>query len=93
MPLTINGQTYYRTAEVFRRLGVSRNTLYRWLQKDTLSSSEHRDSRGWRLFTQDDIDRLENTINRITKIERQLPKITNQAPKQAHDNICLFRHD
>ncbi len=70
MPVTINGQTYYRTAEVYRMIGISRNTLYRWLQKDIVGEAEHRDSRGWRLFTQDEIDTLESAINRITKIER-----------------------
>ena len=70
MPVTINDQTYYRTAEVYRMLGVSRNTLYRWLRKDIVGEAEHRDSRGWRLFTQDEIDTLERAINRITKIER-----------------------
>jgi len=70
MPVTINGQTYYRTAEVYRMIGISRNTLYCWLQKDIVGEAEHRDSRGWRLFTQDEIDTLERAINRITKIER-----------------------
>ena len=74
MPVTINGQTYYRTAEVYRMIGISRNTLYRWLQKDILGSTERRDSRGWRLFTQDEIDTLSRAINHITKIERPRSK-------------------
>ena len=70
MPVTIEGQTYYRTAEVYGMLGVSRNTLYRWLHKGILGSTERRDSRGWRLFTQDEIDTLSRAINHITEIER-----------------------
>jgi excisionase family DNA binding protein len=70
MPVTINGQTYYRTAEVFRRLGISRNTLYRWLHKDVLRGMENRDSRGWRLFTREDINELNTAINCITRIRR-----------------------
>jgi predicted site-specific integrase-resolvase len=70
MPVIINGQTYYRTAEVFRRLGISRNTLYRWLQKNVLSGMENRDSRGWRLFTQPEIDKLNTAINCVTRIKR-----------------------
>jgi predicted site-specific integrase-resolvase len=46
MPVNINGHTYYRTAEAFRMLGISRNTLYRWLRKDILRGIEQRDSRG-----------------------------------------------
>ena len=68
MPVVINGQTYYRTAEVFRVIGVSRNTLYRWLQKGILVGVERRDSRGWRLFTREEIDRLNKTINYITGV-------------------------
>jgi hypothetical protein len=71
MPVTIDGQTYYRTAEVFRIIGVSRNTLYRWLRKDTIAGVEHRDSRGWRLFTRDEIDELDTAINRVTSIDRR----------------------
>ena len=68
MPAVIDGRVYYRTAEAFRVIGVSRNTLYRWLQKGVLSGSEHRDSRGWRLFTQEEIDRLNRTINSVTVV-------------------------
>ena len=72
MPVIIDGQTYYRTAEVFRMIGISRNTLYRWLQKGILPGVERRDSRGWRLFTQDEIDKLNTDINRITSIDRKI---------------------
>jgi predicted site-specific integrase-resolvase len=69
MPVKINGQTYYRTAEVYRMLGVTRNTLYRWLRKESIGEVKHRDSRGWRLFTQDELDKLNRSINRVVKIE------------------------
>ncbi len=68
MPIVIDGHTYYRTAEAFRVIGISRNTLYRWLQKGVLTTTERRDSRGWRLFTQEEIDRLNRTINSITSL-------------------------
>lgn len=71
MPVIIEGRTYYRTAEVFRIIGVSRNTLYRWLKKEVLDGVERRDSRGWRLFTQTDIDQLNAAINCVTRIERK----------------------
>ena len=71
MSLVINGQTYYRTAEAFRMIGVSRNTLYRWLQKGILNGVEHRDSRGWRLFTQEEIEELRDVIYSITNVDRR----------------------
>jgi predicted site-specific integrase-resolvase len=83
MSVIINGQTYYRTAEVFRRLGISRNTLYRWLRKDAIRGIEHRDSRGWRLFTKDNIDELNNAINYVTRIKRKVPREIDYARKSA----------
>jgi excisionase family DNA binding protein len=68
MTVTIDGQTYYRTAEVYRVLGITRNTLYRWLQKKHIGDAGHRDSRGWRLFAQDELDRLNRSINRVVKV-------------------------
>ncbi len=68
MPVIIDGCTYYRTAETFRSIGISRNTLYRWLQKGILTGVERRDSRGWRLFTQEEIERLDKSINSIRGI-------------------------
>ena len=72
MPVTINDQTYYRTREVYGMLGVSRNTLYRWLHKGILGETELRDSRGWRLFTRDEINKLSTAINRVIKVDRYM---------------------
>ena len=66
MPVTMNGQTYYRTAEVYRMIGISRNTLYRWLQHGVVNECERRDWRGWRLFTQDEVDTLKTETERVT---------------------------
>jgi predicted site-specific integrase-resolvase len=68
MPVVIDGSTYYRTAETFRVIGVSRNTLYRWLQKGVLTGLERRDSRGWRLFTREEIEKLDKAIHAITGV-------------------------
>ena len=65
MPVVVNGQTYYRTAEVCRIVGISRNTLFRWLKQGVLEKSERRDRRGWRLFTQNQIDKLKGEVGRI----------------------------
>jgi predicted site-specific integrase-resolvase len=74
VPVVIRGQTYYRTAEVYRMLGVCRTTLYRWLQKGVFGETEHRDARGWRLFTQDEIDMAMEKANYISRIDRLLIK-------------------
>ena len=70
MTVEIDGQLYYRTAEVYRMIGISKNTLYRWLQKGILGETERRDIRGWRLFTLDEIDKIKKSVYRVTEIER-----------------------
>ena len=65
MPIEVDGQTYYRTAEVQRIVGISRNTLFRWLQNGVLGDYERRDRRGWRLFTESEIELLKAAANRI----------------------------
>ena len=65
MPITLNNQTFYRTAEVCRIAGIGRTTLFRWLKEGVVNETEHRDRRGWRLFTEDEVDRLKAEVNRI----------------------------
>jgi predicted site-specific integrase-resolvase len=67
MTVTVDGRTYYRTAEVCRIVGISRATLFRWLKEGTFREAENRDRRGWRLFTEGEIDRLKAEANRINK--------------------------
>jgi len=57
MPTRINGQNYYRTVEVCQEIGISRATLYRWLKTGILVKS-YKDRRGWRLFTEDDLNKF-----------------------------------
>ena len=65
MSVIIRGQTYYRTAEVCAIVNVSRSTLLRWLGNGTLKDASHRDRRGWRLFTEADIKRIEAEANKV----------------------------
>ncbi len=67
MPVTVNGQIYYRTAEVYRTVGISRTTFFRWLKEGILSEAGQRDRRGWRLFTEDELNRFKAEANQIVK--------------------------
>jgi len=67
MSLTINGTTYYRTAEVCRMVGISRTTLFRWLKDGLLREAQYRDRRGWRLFTKEEIGRLNEEVNEVNR--------------------------
>ena len=64
MPVRINGETYYRTAETCKFAEISRATLLRWLGTGLLTQVR-RDRRGWRLFTGDDIATLKAEAVRI----------------------------
>ena len=58
MTATNRNRLYYRTTEACRIAGISRSTLLRWFRSGTLKDVTHRDRRGWRLFTQADIERI-----------------------------------
>ena len=70
MTITIDGQNYYRTTEVCKAAGISRATFHRWLQDGILEDIELRDRKGWRLFTNEDINKI---ISEAAKVSRQQP--------------------
>ncbi|HXZ30504.1 MAG TPA: MerR family transcriptional regulator [Dehalococcoidia bacterium] len=86
MPIVINGQKYYRTTEVCRLVGISRNTLFRWLKDGNVMEVEHRDCRGWRIFTQAQIDAMKKRTGQVTTFyisERQNKPIRLEPIKKA----------
>ena len=64
MPTEINGQHFYYTSEVCQRVGISRPTLFRWLRRGILEKS-YKDRRGWRIFTEDDLSKIQAEARRI----------------------------
>ena len=71
MPVVINNQTYHRTAEVCRIVGISRNTLFRWLREGVFSDVEYRDWRGWRLFTAAQLETVRTKTNHVIATNRR----------------------
>ena len=67
MPLNLNGKIYYRTAEACNIAGMSKNTFLRWVKEGTFPDVQCRDRRGWRLFTEDDLNRLKTEVHKINK--------------------------
>jgi DNA-binding transcriptional MerR regulator len=70
MPVVINDETYYRTGEVCQMIGISKNTLFRWLKEGISSDVEYRDWRGWRLFTAAQLETIRMKTNRVVTINR-----------------------
>jgi len=67
MPVKINGQAYYRTAEVCLMVGIGKSTLFRWIKEGIMEDAERRDRRGWRLFTEDEVNRVKTEVNGIRR--------------------------
>jgi len=67
MPVTISEQTYYRTAEVCLMVGIGKSTLFRWIKEGIMADAERRDRRGWRLFTEDEVNRVKTEVNGIRR--------------------------
>lgn len=65
MPVIIKGETYYRTSEACRVVGIGRSTLLRWLRAGILDDVSRRDRREWRPFTGADIKRAEEEAHKV----------------------------
>jgi predicted site-specific integrase-resolvase len=65
MPVVINDQTYYRAADVCRMVGISRNTLFRWLKEGVVSDVEYRNSRDWSLFIRPQAQAIRTKTNHV----------------------------
>ena len=58
MSVLINGREFYRTKEACEKAGISRATLFKWVSENIIEDVKHRDRKGWRLFTEEDIERI-----------------------------------
>jgi excisionase family DNA binding protein len=84
MPQTKNGITYYQTNEACKLAGISRATFFRWLKEGTIEDVKFKDRRGWRLFTDEDIENLKKEANKVISVEtdnRQLKLKFREARK------------
>jgi excisionase family DNA binding protein len=65
MPIRIDGQVYYRTAEVCQTVGIGKSTLFRWIRQNIIRDAQYRDRKGWRLFTENELLHLKGETNKI----------------------------
>jgi predicted site-specific integrase-resolvase len=61
----INGKNYYRTNEACVKAGITKNTYLRWVDQGIFIDVSYRDRRGWRLFTEEDLERLKAEVNKV----------------------------
>jgi DNA-binding transcriptional MerR regulator len=69
VPESVGGITYYRSAETAEMVGVSKQTIYRYLAE---IGDVTRDENGDRIFTDSDIERLKN--HKKLKVSRRLKR-------------------
>lgn len=67
MAVEINGQIYYRTAEVCQIVGIGKSTLFRWIRQNIVEEAEYRDRKGWRLFSEDELRSITAETGRIQR--------------------------
>ena len=67
MPMEIDGQTFYKSAEACQIAGISKSTLHRWIREGVVSEVKHKDRNGWRLFNHQEIEGIKAEATRIYK--------------------------
>jgi predicted site-specific integrase-resolvase len=71
MPVEIQGKRFYRTNEALKIIGISKATWFRWLKEKKVEDVAHKDIRGWRLFTEEEVERIRKYANTINILPRQ----------------------
>ena len=67
MPMIIRGKSYYLLSEASQLSGVSKRTVYRWMHQGIISGRQLRNRNGWRLFTIEDIAKIQSEAERVRK--------------------------
>ena len=67
MPININGKQFHRTAEACQFAGISKNTYLRWVREGVIPDVPHRDRRGWRIFSDHDLQNLKAEADKTTQ--------------------------
>ena len=71
MPVIIKGKKYYQTSEALNKAGISRATWYRWRAADLVKDTSQKDRRGWRLFTEQEVEKLREFAQQIKTVPVQ----------------------
>ena len=64
MSTMLKGQLFYKTSEAAEMAGISRSTLLRWISDGVVGDASRRDRRGWRLFSEVEVERITEEAHR-----------------------------
>ena len=85
MPIEIDGKVYYWMLEACKKTGISRATLLRWLKMGT-PGKLHRDTRGWRLFTEENLEEIRAKANKI-EIEEESSAMSDNSRRSGRTRL------
>jgi len=63
--IILKGDMYYRINEACKEAGISRNTFLRWVRLGKYPDVRHRNRNNWRLFSQEEVNKLKVTVEKI----------------------------
>ncbi len=66
MPVKIDGKVCYRMLEACHEANIGRSTLLRWLKRGVIEEPI-KDRRGWRIFSEEDLERIKAEVKRTSK--------------------------
>jgi hypothetical protein len=70
MLVALNDHTHYRTADICRMVGISRNTMFRPSKERILMDAEYLDGPGWKLLTLAQVEIIRIKTNNIAAIRQ-----------------------
>lgn len=70
MALMIDGRKYFTTAEACQVAGISKDTFLRWVRTHQCEDVEYRDRHGWRLFTEEEVQKLTLRVNHVERVSK-----------------------
>lgn len=77
--------TYYTSGQVARKLHVSISTLKRWLNFSELQIEDYRNYNGWRIFTENDVEKLKKFKREVKKNGKRFKASTLMPIYHSHE--------
>lgn len=71
MPIRFQDRPLFSIGEALARAGLSRSTYFRWVRSGRIPDTQFKDRNGRRVFTEEEIDLLNNVANQVRETETQ----------------------
>jgi DNA-binding transcriptional MerR regulator len=71
VPIRLQDRTLFSIGEALARAGLSRSTYFRWVRSGRIPDTQFKDRNGRRVFTEEEVDLLNNIANQLRETETQ----------------------